>query len=142
MNKIKNIAPHLLELIAGFILLFAADRILDYLNDISSHNFSLIPVAVFNILYPFVFGLLIGLPRLMLRWNKYHGFNTTRFIILAVPGMIIILQYLIAVIVQTRMWFMFITHSKFYPFFAIWIGVVLVDCFKANSNIEKNNNTN
>jgi|GEM_PF-2638580 len=128
----KNIVFQISELVGCFIFLFFTVWFYDYLKIVSIGDFNSRPLLILSILFPFVFGILIRFPRLILRWKNYYGFNYIRFFIIVMPGVIIIFQYLIAVLFETKLWFSFSFNTMFYYLFSMWIGVSLLDCFKVN----------
>ena len=101
----------------------------------SESNYSFTLLFCFILIYPLFFGALIRLSDLIKRRGTQNKFDWIRFLIVVLPGIIIIVQTLIAVVFRTNLWFGFVLMSDNLarPLIGIWVGAHLIDCIKGKT---------
>lgn len=139
MKYIRNIALHIVELALFAALLFLITWGYTHFREITALTYSVL-FFLYTIIYPVIFGVLIRVPGLIKRWHKKNKFNWIRFLVVVLPGLVVITQIVISIIFETKIWFLFATDSIFLPLLGIWVGATLIDCIKGKENLNANDN--
>lgn len=136
MKHAKDIVLRLLELTAFAVMILTLYFVESSIRNFSELNYSLKPLICFAIVYPLFFGALIRLSDLVKRKGSQNRFDWIRFLIVVLPGVIIIAQTLIAVVFETNIWFgfMLLSYNVTRPLIGIWVGANLIDCIKKSDN--------
>ena len=115
------------------------EQVKGFFHKLFIYDYKLIPLVSFVSIYPLLFGVLIRLPDLIKRWRTQNRFDWARFLIIVLPGIIIITQTIISVIFGTQFSFkfMFDSDSVARPLIGIWVGAQLADSIKGKT---QNNN--
>ncbi len=90
------------------------------------------PVFVYQTVTPMVFGGLTRIPSLISRWHEGGRFNLARFLVLVVPGILILLQPILSLFLGSRFLLPLSMQTLFAYGIAVWTGAAFVDCIKGN----------
>ncbi|OCN03286.1 hypothetical protein A7X67_13095 [Clostridium sp. W14A] len=90
-------------------------------------------VVVYRTVTPMVFGGLTRIPSLISRWHDGGRFNLARFLVLVVPGILILLQPIWSLFFGSCILFPLSMQTLFAYGIAVWTGATFVDCIKGNN---------
>lgn len=122
-------------------LLGTVKPILMLINQIESH-YRTWPIMLAMLLLTVAFGILLGLPSLISRWNSNRSFNWPKLLIQGLPALLLAVPVFLIMGVlginhlsSTFVPWTRITHWSYngyvYYLSGVWFGKVLVDCIKS-----------
>lgn len=134
MSNKKRAIFYVIELVGLLAFIFFARWLSNYLEKIGETNFDMMPSFIFQLIYPIFFGALTRVPALISRRHTNHRFDMMRFLIVAVPGLFLIGQFLVSLLFETKILFMFVVTDMFMQLVGFFAGAVTIDCIKGKSN--------
>ncbi len=118
------------------VLIYWGMKIKFHLEDTAAMEFKYYPVIIFAIVFPFIIGLLLRLPKLIIeiRENRPWAFDWQKFIAIALPALFIVLIFISTYTgMVTFVNFILIDGALFITIAGIVLGYSLLDCLKGSS---------
>ncbi|MCL6479002.1 MAG: hypothetical protein K6T65_11400 [Peptococcaceae bacterium] len=142
LNK-KLIFKELLLTVVFILFLWGSVRALMPLYKVFKQEYFYLPFAIGTLITPVLFGMLLGIPSLIERWESNNGFNWLKLIVQGLPALVLTIPPILIVrifnISFNFNYFPWMNMQSLPPGSAlilhlsgIWFGKVLIDCIKGD----------
>lgn len=122
MENKKRIAISIIGFIAVFLGAYFVSWLYNEINTIMSRTYSVTPVLILTPLIPVLFGAAIRVPALLRRWPEDRRFDTIRFGFQAVPGLSILAQPILSLVLSIPMLSPIFLRNAFVTFQVFGLG--------------------